>query len=335
MGDTLPTLDDVAREANVSRSTASRAINGGDRVSPAAREAVAAAVLRLRYSPNRAARSLVTRRTDSIALVVPEPDTLVLTDPFLIGVLRGVTDGLTGTDLQLVLLLSRVDEAPGRIARYLSSGHVDGAIIASHHRGDRLEPLLAEARLPAVFVGRPFGDGVHHYVDVDNAAGARLATQRLVDRGCRRIATVAGPQDMSAGIDRLTGWRATLAEAGLRTDAVAHGDFRAAGGADATARLLAEHPDVDGIFVASDIMAEGALRTLHAAGRRVPEDVAVVGFDGLGIAERTTPRLTTVHNPVLRTTVTATAVLLDLLAGNPVSAEPRIFAPTLVEGASA
>ena len=335
------TLDDVAREAGVSRSTASRAINGGDNVSPEAQAAVDEAVRRLGYTPNRAARSLVTRRTDSIALVVPEPDTLVLTDPFLTGVLRGVNDGIAGTDLQLVLLLNRADEVPGRIARYLGSGHVDGAIIASHHERDRLEEAVAQAHLPTVFVGRPFGDSPHHYVDVDNLAGARLATERLVAAGRRRIATVCGPQDMSAGIDRLRGWRETLVAAGLPHDAVAESDFTAVGGAKAAEQLLDANPGSDGapgidaIFAASDLIAEGVLRTLHDRVLRVPDDVALVGFDDLGVAQHTAPRLTTIHNPVVQTTMAATASLLGLLAGAPVPSQPQIFQPYLVEGETA
>jgi DNA-binding LacI/PurR family transcriptional regulator len=330
-----PTLDDVAREAGVSRSTASRAINGGERVSPEAQAAVDDAVARLGYSPNRAARSLVTRRTDSIALVVPEPDTLVLTDPFLTGVLRGVNDELAGTDLQLVLLLARNEEHPGRIARYLRSGHVDGAIVASHHRRHQLEAALTNAHLPAVFVGRPFDSGQLHYVDVDNVAGSRMAAQRLVESGRKRIGTVSGPHDMPAGIDRLAGWRDVLTEHGLPADAVVEGDFTAVGGAAAAERLLDAHPDLDGIFAASDLMAEGVLRTLATHGRRVPQDVAVVGFDDLGVAQHTTPRLTTIHNPVVQTTQAATSTLLDLLAGAPVPAAPQIFHPYLVDGESA
>lgn len=336
-----PTLDDVAREAGVSRSTASRAINGGYKVSPEAQVAVDEVVARLGYTPNRAARSLVTRRTDSIALVVPEPDTLVLTDPFLTGVLRGVNDGIAGTDLQLVLLLNRADEVPGRIARYLGSGHVDGAIVASHHERDRLEAALTAARLPAVFVGRPFGDTTHHYVDVDNLAGARLATERLVAGGRKRIGTVCGPQDMSAGIDRLRGWRETLAAAGLPHDAVVESDFTAVGGYKAAERLLdaypgtGREPGLDGIFAASDLIAEGVLRALHDRGLRVPEQVAVVGFDDLGVAQHTSPRLTTIHNPVVQTTMAATATLLGLLAGAPVPSESQIFQPYLVEGETA
>ncbi|MCK9794952.1 LacI family transcriptional regulator [Isoptericola sp. 4D.3] len=329
-----PTLDDVARAAGVSRSTASRAINGGDRVSPEAQAAVDDAVTRLGYAPNRAARSLVTRRTDSIALVVPEPDARILTDPFLAGVLRGVSEGLTGTELQLVLLLARPGEPPGHIARYLRSGHVDGVVVASHHREDQLEHELVHSQLPAVFVGRPFDTESLHFVDVDNASGGRTATQRLVDRGCRRIATITGPLDMTAAVDRHDAWEHTLEDAGLPAVAVENGDFTVAGGADAMQRILAAHPDVDGVFAASDLMATGALQVLRESGRRVPDDVAVVGFDALG-AERTTPRLTTVLQPVVEMVTAATSTLLDMLAGDEPPAQPQIFVPRLIEGESA
>jgi DNA-binding LacI/PurR family transcriptional regulator len=330
-----PTLDDVARTAGVSRSTASRAINGGERVSPEAQAAVDDAVARLGYAPNRAARSLVTRRTDSIALVVPEPDARILTDPFLAGVLRGVSKGLEGTELQLVLLLSRPGERPGHIARYLRSGHVDGAIVASHHRDDRLEPELSRSPLPAVFVGRPFDAHGLHYVDVDNVEGGRIATRRLVERGCRRVATITGPLDMTAAIDRFEGWRTELGAAGLRSDAVAHGDFTVAGGAAAMEQLLDTHPEIDGLFAASDLMATGALEVLRARGRSVPDDVKVVGFDALGVAERTTPRLTTVEQPLVQMVSVATSTLLDMVAGTRTSDAPTILSPRLVEGASA
>ena len=329
-----PTLDDVARAAKVSRSTASRAVNGGERVSPEAQAAVDDAVARLGYAPNRAARSLVTRRTDSIALVVPEPDARILTDPFLAGVLRGVSEGLTGTELQLVLLLARPGEGPGHIARYLRSGHVDGVVVASHHKEDRIEEELISSGLPAVFVGRPFDTQSLRFVDVDNAAGGAVATRRLVERGCRHVATITGPLDMTAALDRFDAWQGTLAEAGLATDAVAHGDFTVAGGAVAMEKLLVEHPDVDGVFAASDLMATGALQVLRERGLRVPDDVALVGFDALG-SERTTPRLTTVLQPVVEMVSAATSTLLDMVGGVPTPTEPQIFVPRLVEGQSA
>ncbi len=335
----VPTLEEVAARAGVSRSTASRAINGGLRVSPETLASVEAAVAELGYLPNRAARSLVTRRTDSIALVFPEPDERVLTDPFFAGTLSGVSAALADSDIQMVLVIARPGQSQ-RTVRYLRSGHVDGTIVVSHHRDDALDRALVEARLPSVFIGRPIGatgedDAGLQYVDVDNVEGGRLATERLLDLGRRRIATIAGPQDMSAGIDRLAGWRAAMAQAGQPDDALVVGDFTIAGGAAAARTLLAQHPDVDGIFVASDLMASGALTALAEAGRTVPDDVAVVGYDNSAIAASTTPPLTSVVQPVVAMARAAGLRLLDQLQGGADRGAPVIFAPELVVRASA
>ncbi|HWJ82288.1 MAG TPA: LacI family DNA-binding transcriptional regulator [Nocardioides sp.] len=332
-----PTLDEVARLAGVSRATASRAINGGNRVSPAARAAVDAAVESLGYTPNPAARSLVTRRTDSIGLVVPEPDERVFTDPFFVHTLRSVNRVLSARDLQLVLLLAKPGDEERRMLRYLRGRHIDGVLVVSHHRSDRLADHLAALAIPCAFVGRPI-DGADKvpYVDTDNVAGGRLATELLVERGCRRIATIAGPTDMAAGTDRLQGWRDAMAEAGLADDAVAYGDFTELGGEAAARELLATYPDLDGIAVASDLMAAGALRVLAAAGKRVPEDVAVTGYDDLGTADRTQPPLTTVRNPIGEMAEQATRLLLEQVEGERAARAIRvIFSPALVRRESA
>ena len=332
-----PTLDEVAVLAGVSRATASRAVNGGNRVSPRSLAAVQAAVRTLGYSPNPAARSLVTRRTDSVAVVVPEPDERVFHDPFFARTLRGVNQILSERDLQLVLLMARPGEQETRMLRYLSRRHVDGVIVVSHHRSDHLADHLADLRLPCVFVGRPWtsADRVA-YVDTDNVAGGRAAAQVLLDRGCRRIGTIAGPEDMTAGVDRLQGWRDALRDAGLDDDAVEHGDFTEEGGAEAARRLLDAHPDLDGIVAASDLMAVGALATLRAAGRRVPDDVALVGYDDVGVAERAEPPLTTVRNPIREMAEQATRLLLEQVDGDhPDHVMRVVFPPALVRRTSA
>lgn len=340
-GTGTPTLDEVAAEAGVSRSTASRALNGGSRVSPTAQAAVDAAAARLGYVANRAARSLVTRRTDSIALVVPEPDERVLTDPFIGATLRGVSAALAHTQLQLVLIMSRLDESASSVARYLRSGHVDGAVIASHHRDDSLEAAVASSPIPAVFVGRPFESARHlFYTDVDNIAAGRMAAQHLVGLGRSRIAHLSGPQDMAAGVDRLAGWRDALTEVSLPTDALVTADFSVAAGEAAMTTLLETHPDVDAVFAASDAIAIGAMRVLRAAGRRVPEDVAVIGYDDLGLAADALPPLTTMRNPVVEMASTAVEQLLAMLdRGERPAARgdvpPVVFPPRLVRRASA
>lgn len=332
-----PTLDEVARLAGVSRATASRAINGGNRVSATAQAAVDAAVRTLGYTPNPAARSLVTRRTDSVALVVPEPDERVFTDPFFAHTLRGATRVLSERDVQLVLLLARPGEEEQRMLRYLRNRHIDGALVVSHHRSDSLADHLAALDLPCAFVGRPWtsADKVA-YVDTDNVAGGREATQALIERGCRRIGTVAGPADMTASVDRLDGWHAAMRQAGLADDAVEHGDFTETGGERSAAALLARHPDLDGIVVASDLMAAGTLKTLQALGRRVPDDVAVIGYDDLGVHERTDPPLTTMRNPIREMAEQATRLLLEQVDGERSAAAMRvIFPPSLVRRGSA
>jgi DNA-binding LacI/PurR family transcriptional regulator len=330
-----PTLEQVAERAGVSRSTASRAINGGLRVSPEAMESVAAAVHDLGYTPNRAARSLVTRRTDSVALVVPEPDERVLSDPFFAGVLNGVSTPLSESDLQLLLIIARPGDS-ARTVRYLRAGHVDGAIVVSHHRDDSIDRALEDSGLPCVFIGRPLTPRrAVAFVDTDNVQGARLATEHLIGLGRRRIGTIAGPADMSAGLDRLAGWREALRSAGLPDDAVVHGDFTVEGGEQAARQVLAEHPGLDALFIASDLMAVGALPVIQESGRRVPEDVAVVGYDNSGLAMTTKPALTTVVQPVIAMARAAGEELVGQLHGEPARTEPQIFHPELIVRGSA
>lgn len=331
MADHAPTLDEVAKHAGVSRSTASRAINGGMRVSPAAQAAVEAAVATLGFTPNRAARALATAQTGSIALVIPEPDDLFLSDPFLLGVLRGVSGALSGTETQLVLLINHAHQPVGQMARYLRAGHVDGAIIASLHRGDGLEDDLRGLR-HVVFIGRPFDSTGLTYVDVDNVEGARLATQVLMDAGRRRIGTITGPLDMTAGLDRLEGWTQALTAAGLPADAFEPGYFTAVAAEAATHRLLDRHPELDAIFVASDVMAVGVRHALTDRGLEVPGDISLVGFDNLGAAAAMTPRLTTVNNPLVAMVDAATRTLLARLSSIEDGGESLVLSPHLVHG---
>jgi len=325
-----PTLEQVAALAGVSRATVSRVVNGSPKVLPDTVEAVNRAIAELGYVPNRAARALVTRRTDSVALVVPEPDSRIFSDPFFAGILRGVSTTMAPTSSQLVLLIEPAEGDDQRLLRYLRGGHVDGAIVVSHHGRDNVLQELAQLPLPIVFSARPLGVDVPvTSVDVDNVAGARTAVEHLLARGCRRIGTVTGPLDMTAGLDRLNGFKAAMAAAGLPADAVAYGDFTAEGAEAAAITLLDEHPDLDGLFVASDLMATAVLRVLAGRGRRVPTDVAVVGFDDSVLATTTTPRLTTVRQPVEQLGARLAELVLAKIAGN-TQTTPEIFATELV-----
>ena len=296
----LPTLKEVAGAAGVSRATASRVFTESPRVSEETRRAVERAARRLGYVPNRAARSLRTGRTGSVALVIPEPTSRLFSDPLFPRVVRGITEVLAQHDLQLVLLApqSRADEA--RAERYLTGGHVDGALLISLHGDDPLPARLVERRLPVVVGGRPPLNGGVSYVDVDNVGGARAAVHHLAGRGSRLIATITGPPDMPAAQDRLDGYHQALQAAGLASDAGLEesGDFSHEGGIVAMRTLLARRPELDGVFAASDLMAAGALQVLRESGRRVPADVAVVGFDDSPFAASTVPPLSSVRQPI-------------------------------------
>ena len=321
-----PTLEQVAALAGVSRATVSRVVNGSPKVSPAVRAQVERAVAKLGYVPNRAARSLVTRRADSVALVVSEPHARFFSEPFFAGMVRGVSAALAETGVQLLLLISQDLPDRGWLERYVVGGHVDGVLLASLHADDPLPGTLERAGVPAVLIGRPADRGgppvgravPGSYVDADNRGGAGKAVGHLARRGRRRIATITGSLDMGVGQDRLEGYRDGLAAAGLAGagDLVEAGDFTEEGGAAAMGRLLERPGDpVDAVFAASDLMAAGALRALRAASRRVPEDVAVVGFEDSAVARYAQPPLTTVRQPIEEMGRQATRLLLAQVAG--------------------
>src|SRR5919198_1062708 len=270
-----PTLEEVAALAGVSRATVSRVVNGSPRVSAEARSLVQRAVAQLGYVPNRAARSLVTRRTDSIALVMSEPEDRVFSDPFFARIVRGVSAELAATEVQLVLVMARSPAQEERLERYVAGGHVD------------------------------------------NRGGAAVAVQHLLARGRRRIATITGPLDMAPGLDRLDGYRDALRAAGARATRrlVEEGDFTEESGQRAMRALLERAADMDAGFAAHDLMAAGALDALRAAGRRVPEDVAVVGFDDSVVSRWSEPRLTSVAQPVEEMGRQITRLLLARIAG--------------------
>ncbi|MET9118891.1 LacI family DNA-binding transcriptional regulator [Streptomyces longwoodensis] len=293
-----PTLDEVAEHAGVSRSVASRALNNAPHVSRAKREAVQRAVRVLGYVPHPTARALATRQTGAAALVVAGEDPSIFADPFFAEVIVGASAALEEADLHLMLCLAASDRGRKRVEELLRCRGADGVMLMALREDDPLARLAEEADLPVVFGGRPVGPAPRHYVDVDNTGGAREATEYLLALGRRRVATLCGRLDTEAGRARYRGYRDAMLGAGLEPLPPQEGDFTEPSGADGMAALLSRHADVDGVFAANDNMAAGALRTLRAAGRSVPDDIAVAGFDDLTVARIADPPLTTVHQPV-------------------------------------
>lgn len=375
-----PTLEDVAKAAGVSRATVSRVINGVRNVDPVIQAAVRDAVAVTGYTPNRAARSLVTRKADSIALVVSGAGddappvtatagsatsaagatgggtdggrdggresagfdggvgsfmTDVFADPFFGRVVTGVVNFLRPRGIHPVLMFAETPRTRDEVVSYLRQGSADGALVVSTHAEDPLPALITDAGLPAVLYARPARPVRISYVDLAHQDGARLAAEHLLARGCRRIVTIAGPLDVPAGQDRLAGFRDTMARRGHPYVPVTEGEFTEESGASAMERLLAEQPDLDGVFAANDLMAVGACQVLRERGRRVPEDVAVIGFDDSRAAASCRPPLTTVRQPVEDMAAEMARLLLDRLARPDRPVTSVIFEPTLVRRASA
>jgi len=329
-----PTMEDVAHVAGVSRGTVSRVLNGAVYVSPSALAAVQAAMVETGYVVNQSARSLVTRRSGAVAFVLSEPQDRLFEDPVLGGLLRSCTQLLGARDANLMLMLAGDPGERDRVLRFVRGGHVDGVLLVSAHHGNPLAAQLRETGLPLVVCGRPpEGEQEIVYVAADDRGGARTMTRYLLEQGRTRVATVAGPQDTTGGVERLAGYRDVLGERAADHAVVRAGDYSIEAGRTAMARLLRDCPDLDAVFVASDLLAVGALESLRAAGRRVPQDVLVGGFDDSAVASATRPPLTTMRQPLARIAAEMVGALTELMAGRP--APPRILATELIRRESA
>ena len=318
-----PTLEMVAALAGVSRATVSRVVNGSPSVDPRLVSAVQQAVSSLNYVPNRAARTLASRRTYTVTLLVPESTSKVFADPFFAAVVEGVARYLNTTEYMLNMVTSS-ESNPEKTRRYLLGGNVDGVLVVSHHTGDHSWTHL-NGSLPLVFAGRPLTDSAEAYfVEVDNEEGAVAATNRLIAGGRKHIATIAGPQDMHPGVDRLSGWRKAVRQGNLSDALVEIGDFTVASGAVAMRRLLDRGRPLDAVFAANDQMAAGAYTVLKERGLRIPDDVAVVGFDDDYYATSVSPALTTIHHPISLLGEKMAEVLVDLIEGRPAGRITRL-----------
>ncbi|MFC6089039.1 LacI family DNA-binding transcriptional regulator [Saccharothrix sp. BKS2] len=335
---TRPTLEDVAARAGVSRATASRVLNASPRVSPEAHEAVTAAVVALGYQPNHAARALVTRRSGAVAVVFSEPEPKIFDDPHFAWLIRSAARALADADVQMVLMLVHSPQDQARAERFLAGGHVDGALMFAPHKGDQVLTTARKLPLPVVYAGRPWGSlrGMH-LVDHDNQGGGLLATEHLLAMGRTRVVSVTGPLDEHSARDRLAGWQRAVGADEEKTALMTEdGGFSREGGKRAMEALLARVPDLDAAFIASDHMAAGALDALREAGRRVPEDVAVVGFDDHPmIAPHTAPPLTSVRQDTTAQVRHMVSHLLRLLRDEPVKARREVLPTSLVKRESA
>lgn len=324
----------IARLAGVSRSTASRVINGDRRVSPAVRARVEAIIRAHDYHPHSAARSLASRRTRIVGLLIPNPVATIFGDPFFARLIQGAIEACNAADHSLLLLMdpSADPAVADRLYRRVIRGrHLDGVVIASSVVEDPIVERLQAAAFPFVLIGRHPERAVN-VVDVDNRAAARAAVAHLLAHGCRRVGLIAGPPNMIAAIDRAAGYAEALAAAGLlvATDLVVHSEFTRGGGYRAARALLDRSPPPDALFVASDTMAAGALAALQETGRRVPADMAVFGFDDLDATDGAPSDLSTVAQPIADLGHAAVDRLLHLLAAPEQPPTTRLLPTRLV-----
>ena len=319
------TIHDVAAAAGLSRGTVSRVINGERYVSDEARIAVETAIREVGYAPNTAARNLKTKRSHAIGLIVHEPHALFLEDPNIGAILLGTNAALSEADYQLVSLVVDSSRDSDRVAEYLRGGFVDGVIIISARAGDPIGHAVAAMGIPAAFVGHPPDIGGIAYVGIDNVAASRAITDRLRDTGRKRIGMIASALDRDSGRDRLRGFREALGQ-GFDPDLVVdYPLYSYDTGVQGMRRLLELAPDIDGLFAASDAVAAGALDVLREAGRSVPRDIGVVGFDDSAWAMRCQPRLSTVHQPAGELGRMAAQRVLGQLDGKDISASGTIL----------
>jgi DNA-binding LacI/PurR family transcriptional regulator len=322
-----PTIEDVARQAGISRSTVSRVLNGGDHVRPETISKVERAVEALGYSVNQAARNLAAGRTGSVAFVISEQDEHLFSDPNFGVLVRSFSRELRKLGLHLLITTAEDYGAESFLGDYLTAGHVDGALFALPREGQALLARMAKSDLPLVVQGQPLGfERELSWVAADEESAAFDAVSYLLGLGRSVIGTVTGPLNTSSGRRRLDGYRRAVG-AGAAGNLIASGDWSPASSRAATWQLLERQPAIDGLFVASDLMAIEAMAVLRESGRRIPEDVAVVGFDDSAVAVLADPPLTTVHQSFEDSAREAVRILNDLITG--ARADPQhVLMPT-------
>jgi DNA-binding LacI/PurR family transcriptional regulator len=323
------TLAEVARAAGVSIATASRVLNNSSRVSADAYQRVCAAASQLGYRRHRAAWGKSQRTARAVAGVVHAGHRRMFTEPFFARLIGTAERELAQHHIPLLVTTVR-ETLTETVGRYLRGGHIDGLIIISDHGPLPLSSSLATLGLPIIVIGRPLHPCSVSYVDVENRSGARVAVEHLIAKGRRAIAHIAAPPDTGVGADRLAGYRDAMRTIGATDVPIAYGDWGQASATHAMQRLLDQRPQLDAVFAACDVMAAGALRCLTRAGRRIPEDVALVGFDDHALAQQLRPSLTTVRQPIEELATLAVRRLLATMRGETDDQNPTVLPTELI-----
>ena len=325
------TLEKIGELAGVSRSTVSRVINNYPHIKPEVRENVLRVIEETGYQPHIIARSLASKASRVIGLMIPSIINAVFTDPYYPKLTQGIAQACNEAGYILTLILFHSPEEERQNARRIvNNSLMDGIIITAEILDDPIVPDLIAANIPFVQIGRPHQTDKISYVDSDNHAGGKIATEYLIECGYQRIAQIATAKN-TAGFDRSQGYQDALTGFGMQYDEnlVAYGDYTRESGYNGMKQLLSYQPDA--VFCQSDTMALGALQAIREAGLSVPDDLAMVGFDDLPPALLAEPNLTTVRQPIHEIGMMAVQLLLDILEHGTQPPRHRVLPVELVQ----
>ena len=303
------TIREVAKEAGVSVATVSRYLNKNGYLSGKAEMKIKEVMEELEYKPNEIARGLARQKTNTIAFIVPD-----IINPFFPELFSAIEQAVKEKGYRLILITTHEESLNSNsFWNSLKSRYTDGLILASFDYGAPAVKELEESGLPFIRIDRAADNTKEHSVGLDHYGGARMAVEHLIETGCRRIAHIAGPPDSPPSCQRLQGYKDAMAAFPGRRLYIMEGDFSLESGRRQTEALLAKHPEVDGLFMANDMMAIGALKGLKQMGRKVPDDLALIGFDGIKLTGMVDPEISTIEQPIYQIGLSAASRLIGLI----------------------
>lgn len=287
------TIRDIARESGVSVATVSRYINKVSYTSPETEKKIQKVLDEFNYTPNAMARGLATQKSNTIAFVTPD-----ITNPFFPELVKSIEYVAKENGYSLLLINTNEQELQTfAFWNHFQSKYIDGFILAESELGEIAQGYLEELNIPFVRIDRAVNPDRCNSVSVDNFEGARLAVSHLLEIGCKKIAHVSGPLNLYPAQERLNGYKRIM-ELNQLIPIIAEGDFTLESGTLQTEKLLHEYPDIDGVFYSNDLMAIGAIKALKAQKKSIPEDIAIIGFDGIRLTEIVYPELSTIKQPI-------------------------------------
>lgn len=327
------TIKDVAKRAGVSPSTVSRVIADHPRISPDTKEKVRAMMVELGYYPNAIARSLVNQTSNSIGLIRSRLTEESFANPFFPAVIQGISSVAHRHRLNLVLSTSNTfSQEDEECLNLLRQRRVDGVILLASHREDQLIPRLTRDRFPFVLIGRYEGTEEINWVNNDNIEDAKTAVRYLLNKGHRQIACLDGDPRYVVSADRLTGYKMALQDHDVPVESglVEHSEFSVEGGYQATRLLLDRRQPFSALFAVDDLVAIGAMQALEQAGRKVGDEVAVVGFNDTILGACVQPALTSVHVPIYELGQNAVQMLTAQIYGSGTYPDHQMLPASLV-----